>query len=218
MEHRQALSFSHPLVWRELIKRMRTYIYGMLGTRTKENGQAYQQNIERVEQLLNDKTEYFVPKGSYCFSEEGNVCHRHAEEAGILAEVVVAFGVKDYSSKDVLDQYLMHLIQISSMNAVRDYLSEQWVVQLYAYRMGTASGKISPFFGPGLFDEPLDTMERMLSLTGTSVVEMAENGKYLKPQMAFVGVLYITEREVIVEQPCKHCKAKIGCEYCMKRR
>lgn len=218
MEYRQELSFSHPLVWRDLIKRMRTYINGMLGTRTKENGQAYQKNLERVEQLLHTKTEYFVPKGSCCFSEEGNVRHPQAEEAGILAEVVVAFGVKDYFSEDMLDQYLMHLIQIASMNAARDYLSEQWVLQLYAYRMGTAPGKISPFFGPGLFDEPLDTMERMVSLAGTSAVGMAENGTYLKPKMAFVGVIYITEREAIAEQPCKHCKARIGCEYCMKRR
>lgn len=217
MEIRQELQLENPLIWNDLLRRMWKYAWGMLGDKTEENREVYENNQVELKRLLYEKKEYMVPEGSYLLSAKPHLSYERAEEAGVLAEYIVVFGLKEYRTEDVCEQYLMHLLQIGMMNAVRDHLKETLVPQLYRYIKNEKAPYISEFFGPGLFEEPLAASKDMVALTRVQSVSLSEK-ELLSPAMAFAGALYVTERETKKEMPCISCKAKRGCEYCMKKR
>lgn len=218
MELRQELQLHHPLVEVDLMRRGQTYITKLLGQETTQNREAYEQTKRQVENLLCEKKEYRIPVGAYLFSTEPRFVYRQAQKAGILAEGIFVFGLKEYVTEDVEKQYLMHVIQIAMMNAVRDYMQEVLVPQLYQYGVKEQAPYVSEFFGPGLFEEPLFTLKEMVELTNVRGIHVSEKGTLLIPDMSFAGALYVTKDLVTKEVPCLSCRAKIGCEYCMKKR
>ncbi len=215
MSVRKRLELNHDSLLSYLHRKALMDANKQLGKLNEKNQEAYVRQLSELASLQKGKKQYLIPEGIYHMHEEPVFCQKEVPKEHVKAEVVVALCCKEYKTESVTEEFLMHLLQISYMNIVRDYIKEEMIKTVYSVTYKEPALFVSEYYGPGLFDMPVERLEEMCNLLHAEEVGISCKQECLYPSVSFVGVLYITDKKIIQKAACKDCKANIGCEYCM---
>ncbi|MDO5519361.1 MAG: hypothetical protein Q4G58_02595 [bacterium] len=218
MIENKSLDLSNQIILYKIEEKVLSYLNKQLGTSSIENKDSYRRQQKEALWLLQNKKEYLLPKGRYVLTDEVRKLGQPVEQEDIMAQFIVVLSCKEYKTDSITEGFLIHLLQISYLNAVREYIKESLLPGLYEFYFQEKAPFVTTYYGPGLFEQPLETMKSMVELVGADQMGVAMKGDSLYPACSFVGSLYVTRKRITQEIPCKKCKAQIGCEYCMIRQ
>ncbi|MDO5292207.1 MAG: hypothetical protein Q4F05_05595 [bacterium] len=214
----KSLDLSHPVILNKIEEKAVSALNNQLGSMNSENKESFLIQQKEALWLLQNQKEYLLPEGRYTLTNQWECIEGPFHKEVILAQLIVAVSCKEYKTDSITEGLLMHLLQISYLNAVREYIKVVMFPGLYAYYFKEKAPFITTYYGPGLFEQPLKTMRSMYDAVGAEQIGVTINENSLKPCSSFIGSLYVLKEPVAEEMPCKRCKAKIGCEYCMIRK
>lgn len=204
-QHRQIIQYIETKIW--------FYVDAMLGRESDENQGAYQQNKEVVLSLWAKYQKELLPVGRYYLKRDPHYLSR------VIKEVMKAefscylwFHENKVILKDQEEALLYGILQISALNASRDYLQEHFIKSIYEYYYKIGNEKknhyISLFYGPGLMGMDLEIYDL--------VYEEVMQGEFVSTmEPSFLGLVAIGDTPFTEELPCKSCIASQGCEFCM---
>lgn len=192
------MDFSNELVKKQIAWRAFQSFEQKLGRKNECNQSSYEGQLVRAKELISQCQEALLPNGSYVLHRKKTVSYIELPDIKVQAELLFTLQSNEVKQESVTDEFLYYLLQVSYLDSVREYIKETLFPTLIRYYLKEEAQVISPLFGAGLFDSPLEEIDRSC-----------------KQGHMVYGVLYSTEEEIPRKHPCQYCKAQRGCEYCM---
>lgn len=130
--------------------------------------------------------------------------------------VSYAMGIQEIKmeEEDLLEQFYLDCWMTAILDSTRDWL-QQYLKGYFTKERGREM-YVSPAFGPGFYDIPLERIAEIMRETGGEDQGIHWNGKALYPPKSNAGYYRITEQEEYwKERDCKSCfSGHKNCNFC----